>query len=564
MLPLDCSIYILLILSRADSSETKWLVPPSAQPGSNPVNSTRKIRAFKRVRKCKKEVLTQQCDGPWPDRTSIFTGFSSQASQQDEPDLLAVKTKTSRHLLDRDPYTQIKSSQYTSVQAAPSSPYSETTAQKSRMSESENVDQDFLQSGKELTPFTPNKPQQLSQCIPDTVSQSLLPLPEDHSSVALFEQLASPIKFSDQVIPHLHKSESALTSTHHLVEGGIATAVPNDRPGGADPEGCPSQVVSELVHHSITGQKAEQEPVTHRTASEAALRDTAGCGTLFRVTKPQKKVRTINGSLPHHPQGSMMAVAVESSLAALRLSWFAEESRKEQEHATTVRHHEEINDLLQSQLSMKDVTIQEMNEKQRNLGGTVTRLAERAKTNQKYVFGLQRDYEKLQNSVTAFQKQSKKTLQDKITELEAERSSLSESLNVTLDSVSRSQRNMRTTIEGLYTDLFISEFKRKDLVEDLNEQTKMCQEEQTRRDRLEMTLLVSTQSIQRQLNDSYTNLTTMLVAIDSSTKTKSSHEALGIDVQKCLKALESLQSKPVSNTTDIETAEGMLQSVHER
>jgi hypothetical protein len=305
-------------------------------------------------------------------------------------------------------------------------------------------------------------------------------------------------------------------------------------------------------------------------SNEVVLRDISNRNGAPRVTKTKKK-RAISGSqaLPLSNaagvQGLVPALGgFEQSLESVRLAFLAEQYRRNYDHATELKHLKEVKTLLQDQINLQNVTIVEWKDKHDKLSDNVAVLREKARTNQKYVAGLQKDYQKLQKSASILQDDCKKTLQQKIAEVESEKDSLRHEFEMTLEALAKSQKNLRETIDDLYVRLVISESKRKDLAENLNKKVAMYEEEKRKRDELEKQLLCSFQNIQRQLDDGSTALTEKLSNLQTSIDGFAAVQEHDSGVQDCLVVLQKLKTTPFLTIKDVQKAEGMLRFVHKR
>ena len=247
------------------------------------------------------------------------------------------------------------------------------------------------------------------------------------------------------------------------------------------------------------------------------------------------------------------------------MALLADQFRHEHENAIKLKHHEETIVMLRDLVSLQNDTIAEWKARHHDLHNAVVRMTGNAKTHKEYAAGLQKDYEKLQELATSFHVQSKKTLQEKIAEVESEKESLRRDFEVTLNVLGKSQANLKATLEDLCVRLRSSELKRIYFAQSLSKQTAMYEEERRKRDDLEKQLLLSVQSTQRQLGDASTALVGKLEALQSSI-----YEVVATDrnqetgMKECLKALQSIQGTRVLTVKDLQKAEGMLRFVHER
>jgi chromosome segregation ATPase len=259
-----------------------------------------------------------------------------------------------------------------------------------------------------------------------------------------------------------------------------------------------------------------------------------------------------------------MSLGVERSLENLRVAMLADNFRTQHEHTMTTKHQEENTARLKQMVDLLNNNIAEHQQKNHDLKGALGRLTDKAKTNQRYLTGLQKDYENLQKSVTTSRDQSKKTLQTKIAEIENEKDVLRREFEATTDALAKSQRKMKSVIDDLYIRYVISESKKKDLAEKLIKQEAVCEEERRKRDDVEKQLLSGVQSVQRQLGDSSTALVEKIELLQSSVNKLAEGDDHDTEIKECLAVARSLQLTPFLNSKDVQKAEGMLRFVHER
>jgi hypothetical protein len=313
---------------------------------------------------------------------------------------------------------------------------------------------------------------------------------------------------------------------------------------------------------------ARKEDRPHKQA-EAFLHDTSSRGGLYRVEKPPKRKRIASGPQPMtvsamaRNRGPAVQSGFEQTLESLRVAHIMEQSRIDHDRTTQEKNFEEVKALLQDQINQYSVTAAEWKDRHDSLNGNVVQLREKVKTNQKYVTGLQKDYEKLQKSAMSHRDECKNVLQQKIAEVESEKETLRRELELTLDTVTKGQRNLKQTVDELYVRLFISESKRKDLAENMSKQVAMFEEEKSKRNDLEKQLLTSVQSVQRQLGDRSTQLVEKIESLQATVESVKADDKPDSSAQECLVALKELQSTPFLTTKDLHKAEGMLRFVHE-
>jgi hypothetical protein len=303
----------------------------------------------------------------------------------------------------------------------------------------------------------------------------------------------------------------------------------------------------------------------HQQQTDAVLHGIHDRNGPCRVGKAQKKRR-----LQHQVMAPTSFCNVEivpqtefdKALVTLSTAHHADQSRKDRDIEMQAEHFKEIKALLQNQINQLSATISEWKDKYAALNTVVVDFREKAKTNQKFVSGLQKDHEKLQKSVVTIQNECKKALQKNIAELEQEKKSLLRQFNTTLATLEKGQKNLKGTVDELYVDLRISQSKRTDLEENLTKQIIMYEEEKSKRNDLEKRILPSVQTVQRQLEDRSTQLIRSLDTLRKSVDGVIAEKETGASLQECLDTLHEIQARPSLTSKDLERSEGMLRVVH--
>jgi hypothetical protein len=253
----------------------------------------------------------------------------------------------------------------------------------------------------------------------------------------------------------------------------------------------------------------------------------------------------------------------DKALVTLGAAHHADQLRKDSHITTQAEHFKEVKTLLQDQLNQYSVTISEWKDKHAALNANVVHLREKAKTNQKYVSGLQKDHEKLQRCLVTLQDECKKVLKEKIAEVEHEKKSLLHEFNNTLDTLGKGHKNLKETVDDLYVQLRISEAKRRDLAENMTKQIAMYEQEKSQRNDLESQLLPSIQSVQRQLEDRSAHLSGNINALQNSINGVTSGLAQDTSLQECIAILRKVQKTPFLTAKDGEKSEGILRFVYD-
>ncbi|KAH9879650.1 hypothetical protein IAQ61_001469 [Plenodomus lingam] len=370
-------------------------------------------------------------------------------------------------------------------------------------------------------------------------------------------------------VPDEINADDLRTDLHHARGVDTSTAGQTWRPNFAVGESMDRltddfmEMPQQQTHNSTPMQNTPPRQQNQRSINEAISHKTSTQGRT-RVSKVQKKSRGTSSILSSGPQAAAVPSTIDSHMNALRVSLLADQFRKEHEQSNFKKHYEDTIANLNEQIKVKEEAIFKLRGSQGELECALNRLTEKAKTNQKYVAGLQKDYDKVQKLVKTFQAQNAKTLREKITEIETERQSMCRHLESTLDSFAKLKRNMKETIDDLYVRLTISESKRAGHVETLIKQNSMLQEERTKRDALEKSLLASVQTIQQQIGENTLTLITKLETFQSLAAKTSDLETQTSVSKECLAAIHCLQSRPFLTIENIQRAERMLRSVHER
>jgi chromosome segregation ATPase len=318
--------------------------------------------------------------------------------------------------------------------------------------------------------------------------------------------------------------------------------------------------------HSLGSFQKTVRSGDHNQGIDTVLRGNFDQQPPHRVQKTQKKKLPTSSQRPKAAaflqQFASSTNDVDQALQTLRAALFAEQDRKEQEAATHIKHEKEVKGLLQDQVKQLSASAADWKDKYDSLHVNVTQLREKAKTNQKYVVGLQKDHEKLKKSTTILQEDCKKALQQKILEVEHEKEVLRQELEKTLNVVGKGQERLRKMVDELYVQLVISQSKGRDLAENLTKQTAMYEAEKAKRNDLENRLLSSVQGVQRQLGDHTTNMAEKIGALQGSVDGIDAKVKQESGVEKCLEALQKLQETPFLTIKDVRKAEGMLRFIH--
>jgi hypothetical protein len=555
---------VLTNITRSTQLEAASGLPTSAQPVPRP-SGTRKIRIIKKSKKGKKSLLPQPRGELWPPRSSNISNHTSQATRIEDgvPEMFADPRDLSQPEPQDDRAPDFLGDDMWSPPTLHDHPkdmhsYTVYTPQ--------DANQANEQHDTQPSNATCDMPDTMPQQVLDTSAQHLYPTSPKHESHQTFGE-PSPVESEEQSFQVAHDQAAVpqYEDVHHeqYLMPSPRKPQPNYPPlhvngtTGYVPEltAPPSQPEVEVS----TGRPAPQPKV-----SEAALHGASDRGGSNRVAKPRQKSRAVSGTLSLGVQGPSMSLGVERSLENLRVAMLADNFRTQHEHTMTTKHQEENTARLKQMVDLLNNNIAEHQQKNHDLKGALGRLTDKAKTNQRYLTGLQKDYENLQKSVTTSRDQSKKTLQTKIAEIENEKDVLRRKFEATTDALAKSQRKMKSVIDDLYIRYVISESKKKDLAEKLIKQEAVCEEERRKRDDVEKQLLSGVQSVQRQLGDSSTALVEKIELLQSSVNKLAEGDDHDTEIKECLAVARSLQLTPFLNSKDVQKAEGMLRFVHER
>jgi chromosome segregation ATPase len=248
----------------------------------------------------------------------------------------------------------------------------------------------------------------------------------------------------------------------------------------------------------------------------------------------------------------------------VRVALLANKYRVQHETTTLTQKHKAELAELQRTIEDQIQSIADHDRRYQGLRKTLSQLTNTAKTNQRFVKGLQQDSEELQKSATSFQKECGKALTEKITELEDEKRTLQEEVETMTDKLAATQRKMRSTLDDLWIRFLVSESKRKDLAENLGKQEAALKEERKKRDELEKQFFSDVQSIPCQVVDSSVTLTKKIELLQATLDDATAHGSQNDQIKECLEALQPLRLTPVLKMQDIEKMNSTLNLVHER
>lgn len=261
---------------------------------------------------------------------------------------------------------------------------------------------------------------------------------------------------------------------------------------------------------------------------------------------------------------SPVPTSLDIAMEALRNTYLADRCQIENHMSSIIKDLKEEKRQLQKTVSQQLVTMTEQRVELDNGKERLLRHAETAKSNQKYVTGLQKDHERSRKAVVICQEQAKAVLRAKISELLEDRESLEDALNRLLVSISKSQRGMQSTMEELNVRCEAAEGKERELQKRLETQTSLYEEEKDQRIELEKRILPIVQDLQGQLEESSATLFKTLGSLGTDLQSRASDPNDLRAMKQCLSILQKMEASPPVTAQDIQKAEGMLRYLHER
>ncbi|KAF2848687.1 hypothetical protein T440DRAFT_556510 [Plenodomus tracheiphilus IPT5] len=524
--------------------------PFAAQPKRLPSQPTSRICATKKGKKPRSGTHAQQLGGPWPPRGTVGSSVSYQTKEPTFPECFESDQSQDNHthMSTGGRFEALPSSEEVRNDVL------DTNAHEIGQSHEVDVQHNQVPGNGTTSTLRSNDLQSRASASPADATTAL-----EQTSTEVVDglPLCNPREMDGSILGNadalnIHPIDSSTCA--QFVRSNSST---NDSKNPFD-----NRFVEQASLKISTESKATPRYNAQRSTNETFLHETTTQNAHHRVSKPQKK-RVPQSTFTNRPQVLAGRSTIDSHIDALRVSLLAEQFRREHEQSLSTKSYEELVAALNRHIKLQDETIVDLKGKHEQLGSGVTRLTEKAKTNQKYVSGLQKDYEKIQKSVKAFQAQNQKTLREKIAEVEAERDALRKEFESTLDSFDTMKKNMMATIDDLYIRFQISESKRASHAESLRTQTAMLQEERIKRDTLEKSLIASVQIIQQHLAENTSALITKFEALQSQATAATAAEHHDSRINECLVAIRDLQSTPFLTIKDVQKAEGMLRFVHE-
>lgn len=574
--------------------------PPSAQPESRSTNGNEKPRAGKIrgkvLRKGKKIGTSRQSGLPWPPRTKTSMSSLNQSPIPVPPiPDGAFSARKSEHSVAR--YDAGAHRIDGAVQTSKIIPdnyealYDDSVRDKSAFRHL-SVDQAHTKVSSRTATFgtsrniPENRGFDLDADLSNVFLEQNLKLDSEHLPEILLEepQMSEEQRLQASVHPiqlsqwQIEPSRISISQPSHTspepTHAGLSPQEAHPNPGTQVEiltEEFPNTMTQKWQHDTNhDGLNSCRELAHCHASADAAPRQVSGHSKPQRVTKAQKQIQSTDSpdstisTLMTRGQGVLAGSDIDRCFESLKFALLEGQSHIQHEQMKEAKHLEDMRIVLQDKLDSQKETIAELKAKRQEQNAFIVRLTEKAKTNQKYAAGLQKDYEELQKLVCSFQRENKRTLQEKIAEIEREKESLRCMFEVATDASMKSQTNMKSMLEELYTRWIISESEKKGLAENLENQKSVYEDEKKKRDNLEKQLLSSVLAVQKQLGDAFIPLTGKLTQIQVSVDSFAADDKRDAGVKECLDALKQIQTAPFLTLKDVQKAERILRSMHDR
>ncbi|RMZ68726.1 hypothetical protein GMOD_00002544 [Pyrenophora seminiperda CCB06] len=533
---------------------------PPALPCGRIVNSTKKVRSGKKLRKGKKgsqSQNSQQSSAPWPPRSRNATNLVNKTGMIDNTSL--ANSQNSSLLEPQDSRTNGPVEHDARVQR--SVHHDQVTAYNHDWKDHNTPTHENTQYEAVFYDASQDMSLEMSQEVVVSSKKQVVPTPWIPASSTIVEQ------------PHVVEvDQHSLPAVQHKLEE-------TNQQAYADPSvdqsiGLPTQELHQnyISHVSQSvGPIAVMPPQPFQSQTEkdggqprdaeVVLHGISGRGGSDRVSKPRRKTRVVSGPQSQIAQGPTVSAALEQSIQSLKVAMLADSFRVQHEQTTTKKQYEETIMHLQSLVGVNEKNAILWEEKYEDSRKAYSRVVAGAKDNQKYLTGLQNDFEKLQKSVDDFKSRNKEAWKNKIAEIEDEKNLLRKECEMTIVKLTGSMRNMKKVVEDLYLELVISESKKTVLLETLSKQEASCKASEKKRDDLEKQLVSCTQTTHSQVADKFNTLVSMLKSLQSSVEKTAAKDRENLKIEGCLNALRGLE---MTNFLKAEDVENMLRSVHER
>ena len=519
------------------------------------------MRTRKKTRKCKKVTQSQQpkqSSIPGPPRSKGVINLVSQASGFHNTPLYDSGNISQLETQDGQTHRPVEN------HARAKYPIHEHEAPAySQKSTSCNVkaDEDFPNEANPC--YTLQKlPSILSHSLPGSSADPVLPRSPAAASSLIVEQphvaelvqhsLVTPqdqpaLKSNQQVNVRHSLDQRAISSTQELHQSHI--------PHIAQSLGTMAAVLPQpsQPHGRKNAEKSRE--------AEAVLHGVLGQRGSDRVSKSRPKTRVVSGPPSHASQGPSVFTVFEQSLQSLKLGMLADSFRIQHEQTTAKNQYEKTIMQLLHSVSVHEKNANLWEERYKDSYKAYSRTVEGAKNNQKFLAGLQNDFEKLQKFVEDFKGQNSEALQGKIAEIEDEKKILRHDFEMTIEKLLSSLRKVKKVAEDLYLKYMVSESKKRDLIESLNKQNLSCKVAEEKHDNLEKQLLSFTQDAQSRLEDRFKTLTSKVMSLHLSAEEATADGRQKLNTEECLDILRGLKA---TNFLKAKEVQSMLYPVNER
>ena len=533
---------------------------PPAQPSGRIVNGIKKVRTGKKTKKCKKRSQSQQSKQPsvpWPPRSKSVTDLVSNAGGFDHSPLGDPRNISQLKTQDGQTHGPVENDA-----RAKHLIHEHQAPTYSQKSTSCNVQaNDDVPNEANPCDTLQNMPSITSQSLPGSSAKTTLPKSSDAASSTIVEQ-PHVVEFNQHSLATLQdqsalKSNHQITVRHSLDQRAISSTqevyrnhIPHITQSLDTMAAVPPQP-SQPHGRNNAGQSREAEAVFHGVSGQRGS---------DRLNKSGQKTQVVSGPPSHASQGLSVFTVFEQSLQSLKLGMLADSFRVQHELTTAKNQYEKTVIQLQSSVSVHEKNATSWEEKYKDSRKAYSRMGEGAKNNQKYLAGLQTDFEKLQEFVEDFEDQNREALQGKITEIEDEKKVLRHDFEMTTEKLMSSLRKVKKVAEDVYLKFVVSESKNRDLMESFSKQSLSCKAAEEKRDNLEKQLLTFTEDAQSQLEDRFKTLTSKVVSLLLSAEKATADGRQTLNTEKCLDILRGLKA---TNFLKAEEVQSMLNPVNE-
>lgn len=292
----------------------------------------------------------------------------------------------------------------------------------------------------------------------------------------------------------------------------------------------------------------------------------------IRVTKTSKQTQSSHGTCAPFPVGHQRmhtkSAGLEDALDALRTAYLGDQHQLEDQMITKEKAWQCERSDLQALITQQLETISEqrfkLEESEKRFAEFAADLTVRLKSSQKFIAGLQRDHEKLQQSTVSIHEQNKKVLQTQIAQVLQEKLALQAEFDVMVKSCEKSQKSMFETMHELQLRYVTALSRENGLKIQLHKRATMYEEERQRGTKLEQQFLPSVQKMQHQLSESCATLVEEIGTLRASIKIQTDETSCNSTVKQCLLTLQQLQSLPLLTSKDVRKVESMLETVSKK